>query len=188
MRTVDVKSPRHSFERARARKRRQASDRERIYGQSSRHRPNCLQSRIIGNFPPSRAGIGEEAAGKNGGKNGGRPDLRDFPLISAQVNPRRSGCPSFRPPRRSPGGKLPPTSRAIPRPNSHETALSTTTGGGRTGCCMYAAQYWSFLTVGAADLCYSCSECIYAEEHATHRNGRGRFSIVLVACNYSAQS
>jgi hypothetical protein len=38
-----------------------------------------------------------------------------------------------------------------------------------------------FLIVGAADLCYSCAGCIYAEEHATHRNGRSRFSDVLVA-------
>jgi hypothetical protein len=42
---------------------------------------------------------------------------------------------------------------------------------------MYAAQYWSFLIVGAADLCYSCAGSIYAEEHATHRNGRGRSAL-----------
>ena len=30
-------------------------------------------------------------------------------------------------------------------------------------------------------------DCIYAEEHATHRNGCNGFSVVLVACNHSAQ-
>jgi hypothetical protein len=44
------------IERPSAQKRRQALDRERIYGQSSRHPPQCLQSLIIGKFPERSAG------------------------------------------------------------------------------------------------------------------------------------